>query len=201
MKGTDGVIKLVLGFALISAFCLAPLAAAPDEKSPKPQYDAKGNLLRPADYRDWEFLSAGYGMNYSRAPNNHDLFTTVFVQRWAYEEFLKIGKWPEQSMFVIDERDAQSKGSINKKGHFQTDLTGLAVEVKDSARNPRKWAYYGFEPNAKSAETMPKDICWSCHEQHAAVEHTFVQFYPTLKPVAKNFGTYSEAREKLEEVK
>jgi len=93
MKGTGGVMKLVLGFAPISAFCLVLPAAAPEEKSPKPQYDSKGNLLRPADYRDWEFLSAGYGMNYSRAPNNHDLFTTVFVQRWAYEEFLKIGKW------------------------------------------------------------------------------------------------------------
>ena len=44
MKGTDGVMKLVLGFALISAFCLVLLAAAPEDKSPKPQYDAKGNL-------------------------------------------------------------------------------------------------------------------------------------------------------------
>jgi len=193
--------KLVLGFALISAFCLVLLAAAPEEKSSKPQYDAKDNLLRPADYRDWEFLSTGYGMNYSPAPDSHDLFTNVLVQRWAYEEFLNSGQWPEQSMFVIDERAAQSKGSINKKGHFQTDLTGLAVEVKDSTRNPGKWAYYGFEPDAKTAETTPKDICWSCHEQHAAVEHTFVQFYPTLKPVAKKFGTYSEVREKVEEVK
>jgi len=77
---------------------------------------------------------------------------------------------------------------------------GLAVEVQDSARNPEKWAYYGFEPNAKTAEALPKSNgCWSCHDQHAAVEHTFVQFYPTLKPVAKNFGTYNEAREKGEE--
>jgi len=28
-----------------------------------------------------------------------------------------------------------------------------------------------------------------------------VQFYPTLKPVAKNFGTYNEARERVEDVK
>jgi hypothetical protein len=105
-------------------------------------------------------------------------------------------------MFVIDERDAESKGSINKKGHFQTDLMGLAVEVKDSTRNPDKWAYYSFEPNAKAAEAMPKgNECWSCHDRHAAVEHTFAQFYPTLKPVAKNFHTYNEAREKVEDVK
>ena len=60
--------KLILGFAVISGFCLALLAAAPEEKLPKPQYDAKGDLLRPADYRDWEFLSAGYGMNYTPLP-------------------------------------------------------------------------------------------------------------------------------------
>ncbi len=202
MKRTDELVKAVFGFAVISAFCLLLLAAVPKEKWPKPQYDAEGNLIRPADYRDWEFLSAGYGMNYSPAPGAHELFTNVFVQRWAYQEFLKSGKWPEHSMFVIDERDAESKGSINKKGHFQTELMGLAVEVKDSTRNPDKWAYYSFEPNAKTAEAMPKgNECWSCHEQHAAVEHTFVQFYPTLKPVAKNFHTYNEAREKVEDVK
>jgi len=146
-------------------------------------------------YRDWEFLSAGYGMNYSPAPGSRDMFTNVFVQRWAYEDFLKGGKWPDQSMFVIDVRNAESKGSINRAGHFQTDLMALEVEVKDATRNPDKWAYYSFQPNAKAAEAMPKgNDCWSCHELHATVEHTFVQFYPTLKPVAKAFGTYNEAR-------
>jgi hypothetical protein len=201
VRTKDGVMKLAIAFAVVSAFCLVLLAAPPEERSPKPQYDAKGSLLRPADYRDWEFLSAGYGMNYSPGPGSHEMFTNVFVQRWAYQEFLKSGKWPEQSMFVIDERDAESKGSINKKGHYQTDLMGLIVEVKDSTRNPERWAYYGFEPNANTAKTMPKGNCWSCHDQHAAVEHTFVQFYPTLKPVAKNFGTYNEAREKDEDVR
>lgn len=185
---------------LTAAFIL--LAAAPDEKMPKPQYDDKGQLMRPADYREWIFLSAGYGMNYSPEPGGHEMFTNVFVQRWAYNQFLSSGKWPEQSMFVIDERDASSRGSINQKGHYQTDLMGLAVEVKDSARNPEKWAYYGFDADGKTAGAMPKgNGCWSCHEAHAAVEHSFVQFYPTLKPVAKKFGTYNEAREQVTDAK
>src|ERR1700676_956509 len=110
MQGTDGVIKLVPGFAVLSAVGLVLLAAAQEEKSPKPQYDAKGNLLRPANCRDWEFLSAGYGINYTPAPGGPEVFTNVFVQRWAYEEFLKSGKWAEQSLFVIDGRNAESKG-------------------------------------------------------------------------------------------
>ncbi len=72
----------LLAFLSLGAICVFALVlpAAPPEL-PAPQYDAKGDLLRPADYRDWEFLSAGYGMNYSPAPNSHELFTNVFVQR------------------------------------------------------------------------------------------------------------------------
>jgi hypothetical protein len=212
-------VKTVLCCVLILVACVALLAAAPapvpdtknardeKEKSPRPQYDEKGQLMRPADYREWIFLSAGFGMNYSPAPGSHEMFTNVFVQRWAYDEFAKSGKWPELSMFVIDERDASSRGSINKTGHFQTDLMGLVVEVKDSAHNPDKWAYYAFQPDGASADgkaagAMPKgNPCWSCHEDHAAVEHTFVQFYPTLKVAAKKFGTYNESREQVVDAK
>lgn len=194
--------KPVLTAALLCAACFALLAASPEEKSDKPQFDAKGKLLRPDTYREWMFLSAGYGMNYSPEPGSHEMFTNVFVPRWAYQAFMTSGKWPEQTMFVIDERDAQTKGSINKTGHFQTDLMGLAVEVKDSSRFPEKWAYFGFDAEGKTSEAMPKgNGCWSCHEAHAAVEHTFVQFYPTLKPVANKFGVYDEKREQVSDAK
>jgi hypothetical protein len=33
--------------------------------------------------------------------------------------------------------------------------------------------------------------CYSCHSQHAAVDTTFVQFYPTLLPIASSKGTLS----------
>ncbi len=194
--------KRSLSAVVLLAGVFTMLGAGPSEKSDKPQYDAAGQLLRPDNYRDWMFLSAGYGMNYSPAPGIHEMFTNVFVQRWAYREFVASGKWPEQSMFVIDEREAQSKGSINQTGHFQTDLMGLAVEVKDSARFPEKWAYFAFGEEAKTSEAMPKgNPCWSCHDAHAAVEHTFVQFYPTLKPVAKKFGVYDEKREQVSDSK
>src|SRR5260370_40248345 len=118
---------MVLSAVRVLGVCTALLAADREEKSAKPQYDAKGKLLRPDDYREWMFLSAGYGMNYSPAPCSHDMFTNVFVQSWAYQKFMNSGKWPEQTMFVIDERDTQSKGSITKTGPFQTYLMGLVV--------------------------------------------------------------------------
>jgi hypothetical protein len=190
--------KKLLWFAMLAGIGLALFAAAPEDKSSRPQYDDKGHLLRPTEYRDWMFLSSGYGMNYSPEPGSHEMFTNVFVPRWAYQEFVGSGKWPNQTMFIVEEREAQSKGSINKLGHFQTSLMGMAVEVKDSSRFPDTWGYFGFGGDDQSAEAAAKgNGCYACHDAHAAVEHTFVQFYPTLKPVAQKFGVYNAAREQV----
>ena len=51
--------KKFLGATLLAAFCFLLLAASSDVKVPKPQYDEKGSLVRPADYREWIFLSSG----------------------------------------------------------------------------------------------------------------------------------------------
>jgi hypothetical protein len=107
------------------------------------------------------------------------MFTNVFVPQWAYKEFMNSGKWPDQTTFVVEERMSQSKGSINKLGNYQVDSMGMGVEVKDS-RQPDTWAYYNFDEDTKTAKANPKEGCFQCHENHAAVEHSFVQFYPTL---------------------
>jgi hypothetical protein len=162
----------------------------------QPQY-ADDKLARPDNYREWIYLSSGLGMNYNASAGMPETFTNVFVVPWAYREFVATGKWPEKSMFLVEDRSAESKGSINKTGHFQTDLVGLAVEVKDSARFPDTWAYFGFGPGTKAAAANPKAVCWQCHQDNAAVEHTFVQFYPTLKPIAEKFGTYRKDAENV----
>ncbi len=173
------------------------LQAATSGSSSQPKYAKDGQLLRPENYREWVFLSSGLGMNYNPAAGGHEMFTNVFVLQSAYAEFLKSGKWPDKTMFVVEERDQSSKASINKAGHFQTDLMGIGVEVKDEKRFPEKWGYFNFDPDGKTSESMPKAACWQCHEDHGAVEHSFVQFYPTLKPVAKKFGTYKQAAEEV----
>jgi hypothetical protein len=163
-------------------------SAAPDTDPATPQYSGD-RLVRPEGYREWIYLSSGLGMNYSASAMGPELFTNVFVAPWAYREFVATGKWPEKSMFVVEDRSAQTKGSINKTGHFQTDLMGLGVEVKDSARFPDKWAYFGFDNADKTSAAAPKAACWQCHEDNAYVEHSFVQFYPTLIPIAVKFRT------------
>jgi Cytochrome P460 len=187
--------KHAILWTLTFALCFAALHAAPQNSdSRKPRYEGD-KLVRPENYREWIFLSSGLGMNYNRAANENEMFTNVFVPQWSYREFLATGKWPDKSMFIVEDRGSETKGSINKTGHFQTDLHGMGVEVKDESRFPDKWAYFNFGADTKTAGANPKAACWQCHNDNAAVEHTFVQFYPTLKPVAQKFGTYRAERE------
>ena len=188
--------KRLLLLCLTIVVCLEFMqAAAPNADPGKPEYTADNQLLPPKNFREWIFLSSGLGMAYNPGSMDHIMFTNVFVPQWAYAKFLQSGKWPDKTVFVVEERFAETKGSINKVGQFQTDVMGYGVEVKDETRFPEKWAYFNFEGDSKSAQANPKNACWQCHEDHAAVEHSFVQFYPTLKPVAKKFGTYKQSAE------
>jgi hypothetical protein len=197
MKPT--LLLAILFLLLISAGGL--LSAPPEAPAGMPQYTSDNHLLAPQNYREWVFLSSGFGMNYNQAAGSHDMFTNVFVPQWAYQAFVKSGKWPDKTVFVVEERMAESKSSINQHGHYQVESMGMGVEVKDESRFPEKWAYFNFDADSKSAKANPKAACFQCHEDHAAVEHSFVQFYPTLKPVAQQFGTYRAEREKIEVAK
>jgi hypothetical protein len=67
---------------------------------------------------------------------------------------------------------------------------GAEVHLKDESRGG--WAFYDLD--ADRGTLIPKTAtCYSCHEQHATVDTTFVQFYPTLIGIAKAKGTLSAA--------
>ncbi len=55
------------------------------------------------------------------------------------------------------------------------------------------WAFYSFGDGTRQVGNLvPKTAtCYSCHEQNAAVDTTFVQFYPTLADIAKAKGTFA----------
>jgi hypothetical protein len=178
---------------LVSALMLSGLALS-DAPAPihGPQY-AGDQLLKPEQYREWIYLSSGFDMSYAAVPMpGHHMFDNVFVEPGAYQMFLKTGTWPDKTLLVLEARDAEGKGSINKHGNYQsTGVMGLEVHVKDTARFPGGWAFFSFE-GAKQASMIPvKEDCYACHSDHAAVDTTFVQFYPTLMPLAQAKGTLS----------
>jgi Cytochrome P460 len=163
-----------------------------------PEYTGDAQLKFPEHYREWIYLTTGFDMSYSPAMQmGHHMFDNVFVNPEAYRAFLETGTWPDKTMLVLEVRGAEGRGSINKSGNYQgTETMGVEVHVKDEARFPGKWAFFGFD-NAKTAKMTPTTAsCYSCHAEHAAVDTTFVQFYPTLLPIAKAKGTLSAAYQK-----
>jgi hypothetical protein len=169
-------------------------AASGDE----PAYNKGGSLLPPGNYRDWVYLTSGIDMSYTQKPagaEGRSMFDNVFVNPEAYRSFLATGTWPDRTIMVLEVREARSKGSINQQGHFQgTGIMGLEVHVKDEVRFPGKWAFFDFDSPDKMGTLIPQGApCYTCHAAHGAVDTTFVQFYPTLLPLAQKKGTLSKA--------
>jgi Cytochrome P460 len=167
-------------------FCVTTFAADPD-------FTSDGQLKRPANYREWIYLSSGLGMTYNNPPGAQPAdpnFDNVFVEPSAYRKFLETGRWPDKTVFVLEVRKSVNKGSINTGGHYQGDVSAVEVSVKDVRRFADQWGYFGFGGSAKTAKQFGESAgCNACHSKNAAVEHTFVQFYPTLLEVAKAKGT------------
>jgi hypothetical protein len=181
----------------VSASALPRPASSPEQSSAAPYaltYTKDGDLVPPVNqYREWVYLTSGLGMSYT-AGNSSDApsFDNVFVNPEAYRSFLANGTWPDKTVLVLEGRRSSSKSSINKTGHFQSgEMSGMEVHVKDEARFPGKWAFFDVSSETK-ATLFPKTAnCYSCHTEHAAVDTTFVQFYPTLLPIAQKKGTLS----------
>jgi hypothetical protein len=156
-----------------------------------PVYTAEGRLQLPESYREWVFLSAGIDMSYrDDGMQGHSMFDNVFAEPAAYREFVRSGTWPDKTTLVLEIRGAAQKGSINQHGKFQTaQVMGLELHVKDTKRFPGGWAFFAFS-GAGAAQQIPTSAdCYACHQQHAAVDTTFVQFYPTLLKIATEKGT------------
>ncbi len=175
---------------------LAALALTAQTPGDGPRFTADGQLMLPQDYRQWVFLSSGLGMTYGPAASAdpaHPLFDNVFVNPSSYRAFLETGHWPDKTMFVLEIRSATGQGSINNAGHYQSELRAIEAEVKDEQRFPQKWSYFGFDGKDRATALGANSSCNTCHGANAAVENTFVQFYPTLLEAAKSKGTLNAA--------
>ena len=180
------------------AFSLAAMAQTP---AAGPAYTPKGELQYPADYRRWVYLSSGLDMSYRPGPPMPGMsqFDNVFVDPAAYDAFVRTGTWPDKTVMVLEARRGEQNGSINKAGRFQTERIGLEVHVRDTARFKASdgfaggWAFVAFDGEGPGQLLATGEACYACHQAHAAVDTTFVQFYPTLKPIAAAKGTFSAA--------
>lgn len=189
-------IARVAGVALVSS-CLfvGSLAISGEPPADGPRYVDGTNLARPANYREWPFIGSGLGLTYEGETNTAPpAFTNVFVNPSSYRAFMQTGRWPNETLFVLEIRRSETGSSPNRSGTFQGELVFLEAEVKDS-RFPDGWGFFNFGPGKALADTAAPlsgtavAPCVECHTNHAAVERTFVQFYPTLLEIARQRGT------------
>jgi hypothetical protein len=163
---------------------------------PAATFTADGKLEFPKDYRTWVYLSSGVDMAYVEGGGGQmHMFDNVFVDPASYAAFQQTGTWPDKTVMVLELRDATAHASIDKAGRSQGSRMGAEVHVKDAARfkDSGGWGFVGFN-GEKPGGVIPKTAtCYACHQAHAAVDTTFVQFYPTLLPVSTAKGTLSAA--------
>ncbi len=170
-------------------------------------------LSFPSDYRQWVYLSSGLDMRYTGEPSFSckdkegkdgpcpQMFENVFVRREAYNGFVKNKIWPAGTIFILERRCAVQKASIDTSGSTQGKLFLIAASQKTRPEEHSGWNYYLFgadgpltcsgpDPNfsgqtkdpVSSSDINPK-MCWQCHRDNGLKDNTFIQFYPTLKPL------------------
>ncbi len=190
-------LSLLLFFTLIVPAGPAPPTAPPSASADGPAYTADGKLRFPEHYREWVFLTSGVDMSYNPKAQDggHSMFDNVFVNPSAYRAFEQTGTWPDGTVMVLEIRGGESGRSINVNGKTQSvEVMGLEVHVKNRARLQGGWGFFSFDDDPASAKLIPRPAsCYTCHEEHAAVDTTFVQFYPTLIKRAQEEGTLSSA--------
>jgi hypothetical protein len=197
MKRLTRALAVLLVSAAAFSFSLAAQQAADG-----PRYTNGTSLIRPTNYREWPFVGSSLGLAYtqlSEAAQSAPPFANVFVNPSSYRSFMQTGKWPDGTMLVLEVRRSTSDGALIKGGRYQTpDILVLEAQVKD-ARFPDGWAFFSWgpgralkdvaDPAPATAAVKGEGTCVECHTKHAAVERTFVQYYPTLLEVARQKGT------------
>ena len=176
--------------------CALPVSAAAQAQTASPAaFTDDGKLVFPKDYRTWVYLSSGLGMAYTEGGGGaNPAFDNVFVDPAAYAAFQKTGTWPDKTVFALEVRGAEAHASIDQAGRSQgTAIRGFEVHVKDTTRFTSGWAFVRFSGMQPTPPLPQTSSCNVCHEQHGAVDTTFVQFYPTLMPLAAEKKTLSAA--------
>jgi hypothetical protein len=190
---------LLLGSGVLVLGAFAP--GADPSMAEMPKYTKDQEMILPSGYHTWVFVGADLGLKYASGlaeaaqRTRHDDeeygdFHNIYIDRVAYDHFLKTKTFPDPTVLVMEVFRAEKKdaGAILKAGQFQGKRISLEAAVKDSKRpgGGVPWAYYIFQagedaaPN-RSAPAMPDAACYDCHKKHASTDNVWVQFYPMLR--------------------
>src|SRR5437867_12341197 len=126
------IAALIVPITIVIAFGIV-LYAQTQSKTNGPVFLADNQLVRPANYREWIWVSSGLGMTYGPREQSANpaepRFDNVFVTPEAYRAFMKPGKWPNKTMLVLELGSSQYPGSTNQDGHLKAALVTIEAVV------------------------------------------------------------------------
>jgi hypothetical protein len=164
-------------------------AGWPGDSVPRYAGDA---LIRPDGFERWILAGASLGLGYSAAggadlAGGGELFHNVYIEPSAYRHYVRTGRFREKTMLAMTLYAPARKLHPATQGQFEGEFLAAEFALKDSERFPGGWAYFDFGTRGPGSRAlaMPRDACQSCHARHAADDHVFVQFYPTLRSVSR----------------
>ena len=153
-----------------------------------PRFAPSGQLLPPVGWEAWVMVGSSTGLSYAAAPPPAagaapGMFHNVYVQPWAYREFVRAGAFPERTMFVLSFYEASHKSAPARAGFYEGDrMPGIEVHLKQSGIDKTGWGFFGFGDGAAPATMiLGAAPCYSCHATEAAHDQVFTQFYPPLR--------------------
>jgi hypothetical protein len=159
------------------------------------EFTSDGALVRPENYREWVYVGTPLtpnDMNNGNAPFPE--FHNVYIEPVAWEHYKETGNFPEGTTLVKELLNVGSKQAVSGAGYFMGDFIGLEATIKSKEHfpdEPGNWAYFSFGheyPLADTAKAFPSQSCNACHENTAADDFVFTQYYPVLR-AGKGGGT------------
>jgi hypothetical protein len=187
--------RFLLLIILTSVVAIFPVSQvlADGHKKYEAKFNAAGELIRPAGWREWIFVGSPVtpnSLNGGAAPFPE--FHSVYIDPVSWAHWKKTGKFREGTMFAKELTLVGDTSATSGNGFFNGDLQGFEIAHKDSKRYSKEsdgWAYYSFghkpEPYEPSVPAMPNAACAACHTGAAADDMVFTQYYPILTGAKK----------------
>jgi hypothetical protein len=167
---------------ILPALAAAIAAPPPAPARTLPRYTVEGALIRPAEVERWILVGASLGLGYSDATDKGPgMFHRVYLEPTAYDHYLRTGRFRDGTMLALSIRQPERRVPPSRVGWTEGGMAALELAVKDPGRFPGGWAYFDFGREAATARALPASRCQACHDEHAANDNVFVQFYPTLR--------------------
>ena len=173
------------GLALVSI----PQAAYADALGNyEAKFNADGEMVRPAGWREWVFIGSPLTPNASNGGEAaFPEFHTVYIDPESWEHWKKTGTFREGTMLAKELTLIGDRAATSGQGFFNGDLQGFEISYKNNEMYPDQpggWVYFSFghqpEPYAKTAAPLPTATCAACHAAAAANDMVFTQYYPIL---------------------